>query len=169
MTFGDRTDGTPVAQREIVVTRRIGGPPALVWAVFAEAAHLDRWWGPEGFTTRTIRLDFRLGGIWEFTMTGPDGTRFPNHACYREIVPHARIVFDHGAHADDPDAFISTITFAAEDDGRATLVTMRAELRTKAQRDKVIAEYGALLAAHHTLRRLDDYFTSLADDPKERR
>ncbi|MDA0271061.1 MAG: SRPBCC family protein [Chloroflexi bacterium] len=145
----------PESEREVVVSRLIEGPRALVFEVFTEAQHVKQWWGPDGFTTTTHAFDFRVGGVWDYTMHGPDGTDFPNWIEWREIVPPARIVALHGAHADDPEAFVSTFTFVERDGG--TEVTLRSVLPTKAFRDKVVKEYGAIEGGEQTLGRLAEY------------
>src|SRR5215218_7956510 len=61
------------ADREIVISRVIDAPRELVFEAFTEVRHLSRWWGPEGFTTTTRAFEFRVGGEWDFVMTGPDG------------------------------------------------------------------------------------------------
>ena len=52
---------------------------------------LPRWWGPEGFSCRTKRIDLRTGGEWVFDMIAPDGTVFPNHHLYGEVRAGDRI------------------------------------------------------------------------------
>jgi uncharacterized protein YndB with AHSA1/START domain len=31
-----------------------------------------------GFACKTVAIDLQVGGFWQFDMTGPDGTVFPN-------------------------------------------------------------------------------------------
>src|SRR5438128_12608352 len=64
------------ADREIVVSRVISAPRELVFEAFTEVRHLSRWWGPEGFTTTTRAFEFRVGGVWDFVLHGPDGTDY---------------------------------------------------------------------------------------------
>jgi len=145
----------PESEREIVVSRVIDGPRTLVFEVFSEARHLGAWWGPDGFTTTTHAFEFRVGGVWDYTMHGPDGVDYPNWIEWREIAPPARIVALHGARANDPDAFVSTFTFVERDGG--TEVTLRGVFPTKARRDQVVAEFGAVEGAEQTLGRLVEY------------
>ena len=153
-------DDEPESQREIAVSRAIDGPRALVFEVFSDSGHLGQWWGPDGFTTTTHAFEFRVGGVWDYTMHGPDGTDYPNWIEWREIVPPDRIVALHGSRADDPDAFVSTFTFV-ERDG-ATELTLRSVFHTKALRDQVVEEFGAVEGAEQTLGRLAGYVESAA-------
>jgi uncharacterized protein YndB with AHSA1/START domain len=153
-------DLEPESEREIVVSRAIDGPRVLVFEAFSEVHHLARWWGPDGFTTTTHAFEFRVGGVWDYTMHGPDGTDYPNWIEWREIVPPERIVALHGSRADDPEAFVSTFTFD-ERDG-ATELTLRSTFPTKALRDHVIEEFRAIEGAEQTLARLAGYLESAA-------
>src|SRR5689334_18469516 len=65
------------SDREIVITRVIDAPRELVFAAFTDAEHISNWWGPNGFRTTTYEKDVRPGGVWRFTMHGPDGTDYP--------------------------------------------------------------------------------------------
>ena len=54
----------------------------MVWGAWMNPETLPQWWGPEGFSCRTKRIDLRAGGEWVFDMIAPDGTVFPNHHRY---------------------------------------------------------------------------------------
>jgi uncharacterized protein YndB with AHSA1/START domain len=152
--------GEPRADREIVLTRTIEGPRRLVFEAFTEVRHLAEWWGPNGFTLTTQAFEFRPGGVWDFIMHGPDGTDYPNRIEWREIVPPERLVYQHGAGEDNPEAFVSTVTFAER--GKATEVTMRAVFRTKEQRDVAVERYHAVEGGKQTLGRLAAYVATLS-------
>ncbi len=58
--------------------------------------HQNQGWGPDGFKNEDVKMDSRVGGTRTFVMVAPDGTRYPNHAAFKEITPPDRLVFDHG-------------------------------------------------------------------------
>src|SRR4051812_17113643 len=131
---GQETQAEPTtAGREIVISRIIDAPRELVFEAFTQVRHLSRWWGPEGFTTTTRAFEFRVGGVWDFVMHGPDGTDYQEWISWTEIAPPARIALLHGESSDDPNAFESVLTFAAE--GAATRIEMRTVFPTKALHD----------------------------------
>ncbi len=142
------------SEREVIITRTVKASRALVFHAWTDPVHLERWYGPNGFVTKTISMDFRVGGLWKFTMTGPDGTVFPNVVVYKEITPVERIAHDHGEREDNV-MFEATITFIENDGG--TLITMRSLFLTKEARDLVVEKYGAIDGGHQTLARLDAY------------
>jgi uncharacterized protein YndB with AHSA1/START domain len=153
-----------VAEREIIITRVIAAPRPLVFQAFTEARHLARWFGPNGFTLTTRAFAFQPGGEWDFTMHGPDGTDYPNWIRWLEIAPPERIVWLHGGKADDPNAFESTITLREQ--GAATEITLRSLFKTKAQRDEVVAKYGAIEGGRQTLGRLAAYVNRLGKEER---
>jgi uncharacterized protein YndB with AHSA1/START domain len=138
--------------REVVVSRTIEASRDLVFEAFSEVRYLSKWFGPTGFTTTTHAFEFRTGGVWEYTMHGPDGTDYPNHVEYLEISPSERIVMRHGSKRDDPDAFVSTVTF--EERAGDCMVTLRSVFKTKELRDRAVDRYDAIEGAEQTLSRL---------------
>src|SRR4028119_33147 len=92
------------ADREIVMSRVIDAPRELVFEAFTEVRHLSRWWGPEGFTTTTRSFEFRVGGVWDFVMHGPDGTDYQEWISWTEIAPPERIALPPGASRGRPRA-----------------------------------------------------------------
>jgi uncharacterized protein YndB with AHSA1/START domain len=79
------------AERTMVLQRAIRAPRAVVWGAWTNPETLPRWWGPDGFTCRTKRINLRAGGEWVFDMVAPDGTVYPNHHLYGEVRPEERI------------------------------------------------------------------------------
>lgn len=100
-----------VAARTMILERVIAAPRARVWAAWTDPRNLPQWWGPEGFSCRTKRIDLRAGGEWVFDMIGPDGTVYPNHHRYGEMRAGERLSYtllwgeDGPRHADAWAAF----------------------------------------------------------------
>ncbi|HET9649438.1 MAG TPA: SRPBCC family protein [Microlunatus sp.] len=147
-------------RREILISRTVDAPRDLVFEVFTSVQHLSRWWGPEGFTTTTNAFDFRVGGVWDFVLHGPDGTDYPEWITWTEIVPPGRIALLHGESADDPNTFVSVLTFASVD--AATLIEMRTEFPTRELRDDAVEKYHAIEGGQQTLGHLAAYVADLS-------
>jgi uncharacterized protein YndB with AHSA1/START domain len=143
------------ADREVVISRVIDAPRELVFEAFTEVRHLSQWWGPEGFTTTTRSFEFRVGGVWDFVMHGPDGTDYPEWISWAEIAPPERIALLHGESHDDPNAFESVLTFEPED--AATRIEMHTVFRTKELRDEAVEKYHAIEGGQQTLGNLAAY------------
>ncbi len=86
---------THVKDRQIISTRVFKAPRELLWEVIRDPAHLAQWWGPKGFTNNFHAFDFRVGGVWEFDMIGPNAARYPNKMVFAEISEPDKLVLDH--------------------------------------------------------------------------
>jgi uncharacterized protein YndB with AHSA1/START domain len=146
------------AANEIIINRLIDAPRDLVWRMWTEPEHLEKWWGPNGFTVTTHDIDIRVGGEWNFIMHGPDGRDYPNKIVFTEIVKPEHISHDHGAD-DGVVQFQAIITFE-EMDGKTNL-TMKSIFPSAKERDRVVREVGAIEGAKQTIGRLAAYVESL--------
>lgn len=134
--------------REIVATRTFDAPRELVFDAWTRPEFVAQWWGPNGFTITTYEMDVRTGGVWHFTMHGPDGRDYLNKFVYIEVVRPERIVYDHVTGP----LFRATATFAER--GKQTEITVRMVFESAELRDRVAREYGAVEGLHQTLGRL---------------
>lgn len=142
------------ADREVLITRIINAPRDLVFGAWIDSKHADKWMGPVGYTTVTQSMDVRSGGMWRFTMTGPQGV-FPNRVTYIYVERPSRLVYKHGSDKDDdPDAFEVTVTFEDLGEDR-THITMRSVFPTAEARDKVVKHFKAIEGGYQTLERLE--------------
>ena len=103
--------------RSMAISLQTPARPEALWAALTDPARLAAWWGPEGFTCRTDRMDLCQGGEWVFDMTGPDGTVWPNCHRYTRIVPCRKLAYDLLAGADGPAHAQTTITLTPQDSG----------------------------------------------------
>jgi len=139
--------------REIVLVRVLDAPPDAVFAAWTDADSFCQWFGPEGFSCTVRQMDVRPGGRAAFDMVAGDGTRYTNRFDYLEIVPGARLVFDHGADIDDdPTRFRVTLTFDEQSDGK-TVLTLRQLHPTVEQREAGIG-FGAVELGLQTMEKL---------------
>jgi uncharacterized protein YndB with AHSA1/START domain len=149
------------SDREMVTTREFDAPRELVFAAWTDRSHLSQWWGPNGFTTTTYEMEVHPGGVWRFTMHGPDGTDYPNHILYRVVDPPSRLEYDHGSgDPSQPPAFQVIVTFA--DLGGRTAVTLHSIFPNAAALEYVVREHGAVEGARQTLERFGEYLRGVA-------
>lgn len=76
-------------------SRVFAAAPEQVFAAFAAPERLARWWGPDGFRNTFDQFEFKPGGLWRFTMHGPDGSNYPNESRFVAISPESEIVIRH--------------------------------------------------------------------------
>lgn len=130
-------------ENEIHLSRVYDAPVHVVWDAWTDPAQAAQWWGPRGFTLTTHSKELRPGGIWDYTMHGPDGTDYPNKALYHEVVEHRKLMYDHGATDERKPLFRVTVLF--EDLGDRTGMEMTMAFPTPeeaAQSRRFIKEAG---------------------------
>ena len=120
-----------VAARTMVLRRVIKAPRAVVWAAWVNPETLPQWWGPDGFTCKTTRIDLRGGGEWLFDMIGPDGTVYPNHHRYAEVRPETSLSYTLLAGENGPRHAEAWVNF--DDTDGATTVTLGMVFATAAE------------------------------------
>lgn len=88
------------ADDEVVVTRVVNAPRALVFAAWTDPAHLPRWLGRADWTMTVCQSDPRPGGIRRFIWRRGDGAEMGVRGVYREVTPPDGLVctesFDGG-------------------------------------------------------------------------
>lgn len=145
------------ARRTMVLQRVIQAPRSIVWDNWMNAETLPQWWGPDGFSCRTKRIDLRAGGEWVFDMIAPDGKIFPNHHLYTTVQPEERIAYtllwgENGPkHADAWASF--------EDQGEGTRVTLGMVFSTEAE-FQAAKGFGAVELGLQTLGKLEVFIKS---------
>ena len=97
---------------KIEINRVYDAPVKAVWDAWTDPIQAAKWWGPRGFTLTTHSKELKPGGIWHYTMHGPDGVDYPNKAVYLEVEKHSRLVYDHGGYDDKPPMFRVTVNFS---------------------------------------------------------
>ena len=145
------------ADNEVVITRLLDAPRELVWEAWTNPEHIVKWWGPNGFTTTIKSLDLRPGGLWVYTMHGPEGTDYPNEVKFIEVVKPERIVHSHGDG--EREWFKSSSVFEVE--GDKTRVTIKQVFPSAEARNEVVEKYGAIKGGQQHLARLAEFLTQM--------
>jgi uncharacterized protein YndB with AHSA1/START domain len=119
----------PAPPRELVITRVLDAPRALVFRAWTDPKQLAQWWGPNGFTNPVCEVDPRPGGALLIHMHG-FGVTYPLKGTFVEVVEPERLVFvsttAEDEHGDPRLEILNTVTFA-ERDGKTEL-TMTARV-----------------------------------------
>lgn len=147
----------PKKPNEIQITRVYEAPVKLVWEAWTDLKHVEKWWGPRGFTITTKSKELRPGGKWIYTMHGPDGTDYPNITTYHEVVKYEKLVYDHGANEKQDKLFTVTVTFK-EEKGR-TVMSMTMAL-PGAEEAKAAKQFIKKANGNSTWDRLGEYLES---------
>jgi len=142
-----------ILPNEIFTTRLLNATPETVFRAFADPDKLKLWWGPDGFTNTFHVHDFSDGGLWEFTMHGPDGVDYFNQSRFVEVIPGAKVVVEHlnAPH------FIGDYTFAVEE-GK-TRINWSMYLDTPEMKESVLNRVGD--ANQQNLNRLEEVLAGM--------
>jgi len=93
------------ARRRVSIERTFNAAVEDVWELWTTKEGIESWWGPDGFTVKVRRLDFRLGGelLYAMTAIAPEQIEFLKKAgmpqtteslvTYTEVEPLRRLGF----------------------------------------------------------------------------
>jgi len=146
-----------VAERTMVLQRVIQAPRSMVWNAWMNPETLPQWWGPDGFSCRTKRIDLRTGGEWVFDMIAADGKVFPNHHLYNEVRAEDRIGYTLLWGENGPKHADAWATL--EDQGGTTKVTLGMVFNTSAE-FREAKGFGAVELGLQTLGKLERFVIS---------
>ena len=79
-------------QNEIVINRVFNLPVNKVWQAWTEPEYFKKWWGPEGFTCPSSKMEARKGGKYLNCMRSPDGKEFWSTGVVEEFIPQKKLV-----------------------------------------------------------------------------
>lgn len=78
---------------EIYSSRALNVPLDIAYQAFANPVHLQKWWGPEGFTNTIHEFDLRPEGKWNLTMHGPEIGNYENASVFKTVLPNQLIAW----------------------------------------------------------------------------
>jgi uncharacterized protein YndB with AHSA1/START domain len=124
---------------EILVTRELAAPRALVYDAHTKPDMVKRWLhGPDDWSMPICEIDLRVGGAYRYVWRQlSDGLEFSARGTFREIVPGEKIVSTEAFEGPmNMGEALNTLTLS-ERNGK-TLVTLLMRYPTKAIRDAAI-------------------------------
>lgn len=143
------------SDNEVRVTRVFNAPRKLVFEVWTECRHLQRWLlGPEGWTMPECEVDARPGGRWYHLWRGSGGEQFSMSGEFKEVVPYERIV-NTEIYEENPPS-INTLALVEENGKTTAILTMK--YISKEVRDMVLGT-GMTDGMDVSFNRLDEYLS----------
>lgn len=125
---------------DLVISRCLRAPRALVWKAWTDPVHLKEWWCPKPWTTEVLAFELVPGGSFHTLMSGPDGETSDNPGAFLEIVPLSRIVWTNSLLKGWRPATESWMPMTAfitfEDEGEDTRYVATVLHKDKATRDQ---------------------------------
>lgn len=125
------------SDRELVVSRMINGPVALVFEAWTKPELFRKWWVPKSFpiTLTSCEMDVRKGGKYRLAFSAGEQTA-EFFGKYLEVTPHTRLVWTNDEGGEEA-ATVTTVTF--EERNGATLVTVHDLYPSKEALDEAIS------------------------------
>jgi uncharacterized protein YndB with AHSA1/START domain len=77
---------------DLVLERTVPVSPERVFAAYTRPELLKQWFAPKPWTIKSVDIDIRAGGRFNFVMASPEGQEFPNVGCVLEVVENRKIV-----------------------------------------------------------------------------
>lgn len=156
-------------QNAIVIVREFDAPRDLVWQVWTEKEHIEKWFGPKGFDTRVDHLDFKVGGEMRLVMIDANGIEYPSKGIYLEIDAPQKVVStdDFGEGIDKieamkdvklPSGMITTAEF--EDLGNRCRLTLTIGHPTEEDR-KRHEDMGVVGGWNSSFDKMDEYLAEI--------
>ena len=104
--------------------RALPAPRPVVFSALTEPDELSRWWGPEGFTVRSVDFTARVGAPYRIEMQPPDGSAFHLGGELREVQPPSRLAYTFVWEPPDADDVETLVTLSLRDLGESTEVAL---------------------------------------------
>jgi uncharacterized protein YndB with AHSA1/START domain len=115
--------------------RVLPAPPPVVFAAFSDPNELLKWWGPQGFTTPSLKFQARVGETSRIEMQPPEGDPFYLTGEFREVDPPARLTYTFVWEDPDPDDIQTLVALSLGDLGKSTEVALtQGPFKTEARR-----------------------------------
>lgn len=152
---------TLIEDNVVVYKRYFDVPVELAFEVWTSPEHLSHWWGPDGFTLTTLRMDFNVGGFWEFVMHGPDGHDYKNKVQFVEINAPFLLRYRHMGNGEGHEDVSFEANIAFERSGEGASLTFKQIFASKAELERVNEKYGAIEGAKQHIGNFAKYLETL--------
>jgi uncharacterized protein YndB with AHSA1/START domain len=162
---------TRVQGQELILERVFNAPRDLVFKVFSESEHLEKWWGPSGWQTENHKFEFKPNGVWHFCMRCTDedqgeffGQESWGKVVYQEIIVPEKIVYtdvfsdEDGNTMEGMPEMLITMEFV-EHEGKTKLIS-RSKFASADALQQVV-DMGAVQGVASQFERLDDFLRQL--------
>ena len=144
-------------EKGIVIEKVFDLSRDAVWRAWTEPKLIKKWWGPEGFSAPSIKVDLRVGGKYIFAMHGPKGSEWDkdmySSGIYKEIVRNEKLVVtdyfsnekgemmepaDFGQDSNFPKKSTVTVLFEETERGKTKLSIIYPKPETKEQMEAML-------------------------------
>lgn len=105
-------------RHELSIDLVLDAPRDKLFRCYTDAKLLQQWFAPTPWTIKSVDIDPRAGGRFNFVMASPEGQEFPNSGVFLEVVPNAKLVTTDALTSDwTPQGPFMVATMTFEDAG----------------------------------------------------
>ncbi len=155
---------TKQTDNTFTVQRIFDAPRELVFEVHSDCKHLMEWYGGEQWPLISCNMDFRVGGIWSYCFSNPEGGSMCARAEFREIERPEKIIYlehfldENGNINHEFPAGLITFSFI-DQDGKTEIINLW-EYPSKKEMDMML-EMGAVEGLTEIWVRLENYLKKI--------
>ena len=80
-------------ENEIIVSHIYDAPIQLVFDAWTNPEHLKNWWAPKTYIASYCTVDLKIGGLFRYCMSSPDGVHICGKGVYTEINAPFRLAY----------------------------------------------------------------------------
>ncbi len=127
------------SQNAVVIERIFDAPVDLIWQLWTDPTHFKAWYGPDGATIPTAKMDVRVGGtrLVCMEMQSPGGRiQMWFTGEYREVVENERLVYTESMSDENGNVPAPSDTGLAQ--GAPMTTEVRVELEAIGGRTKMV-------------------------------
>ncbi len=108
---------------DLILTRTLNAPRALLWECWTSPEHVPHWFIPKPHRITACEIDLRTGGKFNTTFE-VDGNEIANNGVFLEVIEGRKLVFTDGyseGWKPAPEPFMTAIvTFEDAGEGKTT-------------------------------------------------
>ncbi len=77
---------------ELSIELTLDAPADKLYRCYTDPKLLQQWFAPKPWTIKSVDIDVRAGGRFNFVMASPEGQEFPNSGIYLAVEPNKKLV-----------------------------------------------------------------------------
>lgn len=94
------------ATKTVFINREFNAALSLVWDAFTQQEILDQWWAPKPYLSKTMNMEFKVGGKRFYAMVSPEGQEHYAIQKYTSITPKSNFKYLNAFADKDENPFL---------------------------------------------------------------
>ncbi len=149
--------------KTVLITREFAAELVLVWDAYTKQELLDQWWAPKPFASRTMAMDFEVGGRRFYAMVSPEGGERWSVQRYTSITPKTNFKFFNAFSDENENLQLPgsdwDLSFSEQDGNTKVSISIYNE---SLERLEKMIEFGFVEGAKAQLQNLEELLASLS-------